>query len=233
MANNTTQRRTAAYLRVSTAGQADSGLGLDAQRAKVDALATLHDLTIDATHVDAGVSGSTLDRPALAALLADVRAGKVGVVLVAKLDRLTRSVADLAELIDVLNKRDVRLVSAGESIDTGTAAGRLVLSVLGAVSQWEREAIAERTAAALGAKRARGERAGNVPFGFSADESGRLHSHDGERRTIGRARALQGEGLSLRAIGRVLTAEGHRTRRGRPFTAEGLRRSVLTAAEVA
>jgi hypothetical protein len=77
-------------------------------------------------------------------LLAMVDAGKVRVVIVAKLDRLTRSVKDLCELLERFERRGVALGSVAESFDTGSAAGRLVLNIMAAVSQWEREAIGER-----------------------------------------------------------------------------------------
>ncbi len=78
-------------------------------------------------------------------LLALVDARKVDTVIIAKLDRLTRSVKDLALLLERFTRRGVALVSVAESLDTNTAAGRLVLNIMVSVSQWEREAIGERT----------------------------------------------------------------------------------------
>ena len=218
---------TVAYLRVSTAGQAESGAGLAAQRSKCRALATLHETEVDQWFVDAGASGASLERPELGRLLAEISSGSVQMLLVAKLDRLTRSVADLARLIEVVNRRGVRLVSAEESIDTGTACGRLILQVLGAVSQWEREAIAERTSAALRARRAAGRRAGTVPFGWSADPDGLLVENPAERAVVVRARELRSAGCSLRVASAKLASEGLVTRGGRAFSAEGLRRLLL------
>ena len=87
------------------------------------------------------------------------------VVFVAKLDRLTRSVKDLCGLLELFEKRKVALISVAESLDTGSAAGRLVITIMGAVSQWEREAIGERTRDALRHKRGQGRRVGNIAFG--------------------------------------------------------------------
>ena len=92
-------------------------------------------------------------------ILALVDARKIQIVIVAKLDRLTRSVKDLGELLERFQRRGVSLVSVSESLDTGTAAGRLVLNVMASVSQWEREAIGERTRDALRHKKAQGQRA--------------------------------------------------------------------------
>jgi hypothetical protein len=98
-----------------------------------------------------------------------VDAGAVDTVIIAKLDRLTRSVKDLAELLERFTRRGVSLASVADSLDTRSAAGRLVLSIMVSVSQWEREAIGERTRDAMHHKRANGERVGTVPFGYRRD----------------------------------------------------------------
>src|SRR6202050_4373823 len=95
-----------------------------------------------------------------------VNGGKVQGVIVAKLDRLTRSVKDLCGLLELFEKRKVALISVAESLDTGSAAGRLVITIMAAVSQWEREAIGERTRDALRHKRGKGERVGNIGSGY-------------------------------------------------------------------
>ncbi|HEY5312706.1 MAG TPA: recombinase family protein, partial [Pirellulales bacterium] len=156
-----------AYVRVSTEEQATSGVSLDAQRAKLQAYAALYDLDLVEVIADEGVSAKSLNRPGLQRALAMLTKGKVAGLLVAKLDRLSRSVADWNILIDQHfgEKAGRQLFSVGDSIDTRTAAGRLVLNVLMSVAQWEREAIGERTRDALGHKRSKGERVGQVPFG--------------------------------------------------------------------
>ena len=106
-------------------------------------------------------------------------------MIVLKLDRLTRSVRDLADLLELFQRRKVALMSVSESLNTATAAGRMVVNMLGTVAQWEREAIGERTSAALSAKRLRGERAGAVPYGFALAADGQqLKAHEKERQTL-------------------------------------------------
>ena len=83
---------------------------------------------------------------------------------------MTRSVQVLCSLIHLFGKRKVALISVAESLDTGSAAGRLVITIMGAVSQWEREAIGERTRDALQHKRSNGERVGNIPYGYQLAE---------------------------------------------------------------
>src|ERR1035437_8627858 len=132
------------YVRVSTDKQVEHGVSLEAQVEKIRAMATVHDVELLDVLVDAGESAKDLDRPGMVRILEMVQARAVGMVIVAKLDRLTRSVKDLAVLMEQFQRRGVSLVSVAESLDTGSASGRLVLNIMVSVSQWEREAIGER-----------------------------------------------------------------------------------------
>ena len=224
-------RRVIGYLRVSTDKQAEHGVSLDAQRAKLEAYASLYDLDLVAVLVDAGASAKSLDRPALSEALALLDRGEADALLVAKLDRLTRSVRDLADLVDLCNRQGWALLSVADQLDTASAAGRLVLNILTSVGQWEREAIGERTAAAMAVKAARGERVGAVPFGFRlADDGTRLEAAPGEQATIRAARELRASGLSLRAVAAELDGAGSRSRTGRRFDAKQIARMVRDAA---
>src|ERR1700736_5132785 len=158
--------RAIGYVRVSTDKQADHGVSLEAQEAKIRAMAVVQGSEIVELIVDGGESAKNLNRPGMERLLSLVDAGKVQTVIIAKLDRLTRSVKDLAELLERFQKRGVSLVSVAESLDTGSAAGRLVLNIMTAFAQWEREAIGERTATALQHKRAHRKVYNHVPYGF-------------------------------------------------------------------
>ncbi|MGH7969604.1 MAG: recombinase family protein, partial [Limisphaerales bacterium] len=164
--------KTVGYVRVSTDRQADQGVSLEAQEAKIRAMATVRGCELEEVIVDGGESAKDLKRPGVERLLALVEAGKVGAVIVAKLDRLTRSVKDLCALLELFEKRKVALISVAESLDTGSAAGRLVITIMGAVSQWEREAIGERTRDALRHKRSQGRRVGNIAFGSRLSQDG-------------------------------------------------------------
>ena len=213
-----TPARAVGYVRVSTDKQADGGVSLEAQTAKVRAMADVQDAHLLEVITDAGVSAKTLQRPGLARVLALVRARAVDMVLVAKLDRLTRSVRDLADLLDVFAKHGVALVSVAESLDTGSAAGRLVLNVMASVSQWEREAIGERTRDALRHKKANGERVGTVPFGYQLGPDGvALVANFDEQRVLRLLRDLRQTGYTLQAIADELNRQGLRTRRGSPW----------------
>ena len=225
--------RTAAYIRVSTDKQAEHGVSLDAQRAKVEAYASLYDLQLVAVLVDAGVSAKTLDRPALSEALALLDSGEADALLVVKLDRLTRSVKDLGTLVERYFARTngPALMSVSEQIDTRSAAGRLVLNVLASVAQWEREATGERTSAAMAHKRSLGEyTGGRVPFGFRIGADGcTLEPVEEEQAVITEACALRASGLSLRAIGATLERQGYRTRKGGSWAPTQIKR-ILGAA---
>jgi site-specific DNA recombinase len=217
----TTERtRTVAYVRVSTEKQADEGVSLDAQRAKLAAYATAMDLDLVAVEVDAGLSAKTLDRPALQRSLAMLKGGKADAILVVKLDRLTRSVRDLSDLVETYFA-DGRwtLLSVSDAIDTRSAAGRLVLNVLASVGQWEREATGERTAAAMAYKAERGEYCGGrAPYGYRVAADGvRLEPVETEQAVLVEARRLRGACLSLRMVAAELDRQGMRSRTGRIF----------------
>jgi DNA invertase Pin-like site-specific DNA recombinase len=178
------------------------------------------DLELVAVFADAGLSAKSLDRPGLTSALALLEAGAAAGLLVVKLDRLTRSVRDLGELVDRYFASRFSLLSVSDSIDTRTASGRLVLHVLGAVSQWEREATAERTRDALAQLRADGVRLGGEAYGWrrrdDVDARGHRTSEEvsDELATLQRVVALHTQGLSVRAIASALDAEGRRTKRG-------------------
>jgi len=215
-----TMTRAVAYLRVSTDKQADKGVSLDVQRAKVEAYAQLYELDLVEVIVDAGVSAKTLDRPGLQKALGMLKAKQAEALLVVKLDRLTRSVVHLGELVeDYFSDGKWALLSVGEQIDTRSAAGRLVLNVLASVSQWEREAIGERTSAAMQHKASVGEyTGGDFPYGYRLGPDGeKLVENPEEQKVLTAARRLRGAGLSLRSVARELNSEGFRSRTGKQF----------------
>jgi DNA invertase Pin-like site-specific DNA recombinase len=202
---------------VSTADQSDNGVSLDAQQAKMTAYASLYDLQVIETIVDAGESAKSLDRPGLQRALELLRAGHADGMIVVKLDRLTRSVADWQLLIDDYfgEKAGKQLFSVADSIDTRTAAGRLVLNVLLSVAQWERETTGERTREALRHKIRNGERCGKLRFGFDLASDGKmLVPNLAEQQAIVLMMNLRDAGFTLRQIASELTACNIPTKEG-------------------
>ena len=203
---------------MSTDRQAEQGVSLEAQEAKIRAMAKVQGHDLVEVIVDAGESAKSLHRPGLERLLELVRSGSIQAVIVAKLDRLTRSVKDLSALLELFEKKKVAFVSVAESLDTGSAAGRLMITPMGAVSQWEREAIGERTRDALRHKRNNGERVGNIEYGFWLAADGRnVEPDSAEQAAVTAIRKLRGEGHSLRRIASTINSKGLRTRRGSPW----------------
>ena len=206
--------RAIGYVRVSTEEQAVNGNSLGIQREKIGAMAALQDADLLDVIVD-DASARNLNRPGMQHVLNMVKSREVDAVIVYKLDRLTRRVRDLAALLERFDKANVALISVSESLDTSTAAGRLVLNVMGSVAQWEREAISERTREALQAKRARGERTGNIPYGCQLAEDGtHLEDEPEEQRILRLIKRRRKDGLTLRAIADELNGRGIHTRKG-------------------
>ncbi|CAN5614465.1 hypothetical protein BH09MYX1_BH09MYX1_33720 [soil metagenome] len=226
---NSGRTRVVGYVRVSTEHQSDGGVSLEAQRTKLEAYALALDLELVAIEEDAGLSAKTLARPALQRALAMLATGTAEGLLVTKLDRLTRSVRDLGELVERYFASTYSLLSVSDSIDTRSAAGRLVLNVLASVAQWEREATGERTRDALAHLKASGVQLGGMALGWEHGDETDAHGRrvireveDGGA-TIKSILALRAEGLTLRAIAARLTAESRRTKRGGKWAAETVR----------
>ena len=166
---------------------------------------------------DGGFSGGTLERPALRHLLADIEAGLVDVVVVYKIDRLSRSLMDFAKLVEVLDRNNVTFVSVTQSFNTTTSMGRLTLNILLSFAQFEREVIGERIRDKVAASRKRGMWMGGVvPLGYEVRDR-KLAINDAEAVTV-RMRFAQFVQIgSATLLAKKLSREGVRSRRGRPI----------------
>lgn len=217
-----------AYCRASTD---DQRLSPEAQRAAIDAWAAAQAVTVVAWHVDAGISGGAdlADRPALLAAVSAIREAHAGVLVVARRDRLARDVAVAAMVEKAVEAAGARIVTADGVGNGDTAADGFLRSVLDAASAYERGLIRARTRAALQAKKARGERAGTVPFGFLADEAGRLIPSAAEQTVIARVRELRAAGRSIRQIAREAIEVGLLCRSGRPLAKTSVERILARA----
>lgn len=209
-------KKAVGYLRVSTD---DQRLGPEAQRASIEAWAAREGVEIVAWHVDQGVSGGSEldDRPGLVAALGELRASKAGVLVVAKRDRLARDVAVAALIERAVGASGAKLTSADGVGNGDSPADAFMRSIIDAAAAYERALIRARTKAALSALKARGCRAGEIPFGFTAAEDGRLSEDAGEQRVIAAVASLRADGFSLRAIVAELERRGVLSRRGKPL----------------
>lgn len=211
------------YVRVSSEEQAASGLSLESQRERIRAYCVARGWELADIVTDAGWSASTLERPGMELVRRLMREKLVDAVVAVKLDRLTRSVRDLHELLALSTDTGVGLVSVTENMDTTSAAGRLMLNMLAAMAEWEREVIAERTVAALAVKKARGERVSR--YATMGQEDGERGEH--ERAALELVHGiLAGGGASLRSIASQLAERGYRNRAGKPYHASAVQRMV-------
>jgi DNA invertase Pin-like site-specific DNA recombinase len=222
--------RALGYLRVSTDEQAASGLGLDAQRAAIAAAAARLELPLERVFSDEGVSGSKppRERAEFGRLLEELRQGDV--VVVAKRDRLGRVGIEVQITQRDIEELGARVRSAaGEGTEDDTPSSRLMRWILDGFAQYELDVIRERTQKASAAKRARGERTGTVPFGYTVGADGKLVADLEEQRALELMRGSRGAGASFGAICRELAAAGCRPR-GKRWHPEGVRSILATDA---
>lgn len=211
--------RVGIYIRVSTDEQAREGYSIDAQRRVLNAWAVVKGADRVAEYVDEGYSAKNLNRPAVQRLIEACRRRDLDMVIVWKTDRLTRNLRDLLMLMeDVFRDNAVEFVSCTESIDTSTPAGRLVLNMLGAVAQNERENTSERTSMVMRemAKEAR-HLGGRPPYGYGVGPDRKYIIIPREADAVRMIFALKRSGASYNQIISALESAGHRTRSGRPF----------------
>ena len=209
-----------AYYRVSTARQGDSGLGLEAQQAKVEAMAAERGATVCAEFVEIE-SGRKADRPQLAAALAEARR-RGAAVAVAKLDRIARD----AELVLRLARESERNGMGGflfcdlPDVDATTAAGRMVLTVMASVAEFEARRISERTREALAAAKERGVKLGGLrPGTLTRNDAAKDRATAEAEKLRPLLAPMAAQGYSLRRMAEALAAAGKTTRNGRQMSA--------------
>jgi DNA invertase Pin-like site-specific DNA recombinase len=222
MPASTKKLRCAVYTRKST----DEGLDkefntLDAQREACEAYVASQRaegwVLVRDRYDDGGFSGGSLDRPALRRLLADIEAGLIDVIVVYKIDRLSRSLMDFAKLVETFEAHRVTFVSVTQSFNTTTSMGRLTLNILLSFAQFEREVIGERIRDKVAASKARGMwMGGKVPLGYRV-ENRRLVVNEPEAARVRRVFELFAETGSGVETVRRCRAEGIATRSGRPL----------------
>jgi DNA invertase Pin-like site-specific DNA recombinase len=208
-----------AYYRVSTARQGESGLGLDAQRSKVEQLAAQRGATVVAEFVEIE-SGRKADRPQLAAALAEARK-RGAAIAVAKLDRIARD----AEFVLRLSREAAANGMGGflfcdlPDIDATTAAGRMVLSVMASVAEFESRRISERTRDALAAAKARGVQLGGLrPNTITRNDAAKAKAAAEAEKLRGVLAPMAAAGMSLRQMSEALAGAGRTTRNGSPLS---------------
>ena len=215
------------YIRVSTQKQADEGVSLDAQRAKIEAWCFVNDYDLTNVFCDDGISGMKSDRDGLLAAMAE--AGKGAALVVYSLSRLTRSHTDLISFGDKLKKQGADLISLSENIDTTSAAGKMVFRMLGILNEFERDQISERTKAALAHKKENNQVYNHTPYGYSRSGES-LQKNDAEAAVAAQAVKLYQSGKTMRAIARHLNECGVPTKLGKQWQPMQISRLIKSAA---
>lgn len=207
------------YIRVSTDEQARDGFSIDAQRHVCNAWAVVKGATSVVEFVDEGYSAKNLNRPQVQRLIEACRQRELDMVIVWKTDRLTRNLRDLLMLMeDVFTDNKIEFVSCTETIDTSTPSGRLVLNMLGAVAQSERENTSERTTMVMRELAKSGKHlGGRPPYGYRVNRDMHYDIHPQEAEAVRMIFAMKLKGSSYADIISALDAAGHKTRSGASF----------------
>jgi site-specific DNA recombinase len=202
-----TAGKAALYIRVSTDAQREEGYSIDAQKQMLEAHCVSRGIQEYEFYIDGGYTGSNIDRPELQRLLNDARAGAIGFVIVYKLDRLSRSQKDTLYIIeDVLNPHNVGFTSINEHMDTATPMGRLMLGILSAFAQLERENIRERTRMGMTERVKSGlwMGGGRIPFGYDYDKETGVLVPNKDAETVRNIYALYIKGYSLNRVAQMV-----------------------------
>ena len=213
----TTAGQTALYIRVSTAGQAEHGYSLDAQRERLAAYCLAMGWTVDAEHVyvDAGVSGKSTERAAYQAMLAAAQAGDITRIVAVKLDRLSRNVRDFLGLVDTLGAWGCGLALLAEQFDSGTPQGRFALTMFASLAELERHTITDRMLSGKRAKAVAGGWCGGpLPYGYQWQGELTIATEPEQAATVRRVYEMFVLGWGLTEIARILDADGVPTAQG-------------------
>lgn len=206
--------RAAIYIRVSTAQQAESGLGLSDQQAAATAYIEANGWQLAEVYADRGVSGRETSRPALDRVLADAEAGKFERLVILRLDRLGRNARGMLEVAERLNRASVGLAAVRDSIDTASPSGRMIFAVLSAMAEYESELIGSRNAAAAGERAKRGQHHGRSPYGYTSN-GGKLEPVREQAAIVRRIFREAAAGKPQRQIAKGLSDDGILTLTGK------------------
>ncbi len=221
------------YVRVSTGTQAEEGVSLSAQQAKIRQWAELNDYEVLGIHEDAGLSGAKIaQRPGLQEAIQQACKSR-GALVIYSLSRLARSTKDTPSISEQLSKAGAELVSISEKIDTTSASGKMVFRLLAVLAEFERDQVSERTKLALQHKRAEGKRISRyAPYGFDlSPDRKELLPNAGEAKVIAEILRHGARGRSAGWIAKRLTEKGVPTKQGREVWSAKVVRTILRRVE--
>lgn len=193
------------YIRVSTEEQAKEGYSIPAQKERLTQFSASQGWNDIRFYIDEGVSAKDMNRPELQLLLEHAKGGQINTLLVYRLDRLTRSVRDLYNLLELLDKYNCSFKSATEQYDTTNAMGRMFIGLVALLAQWERENISERVKMALDEMVVQGKHVSGIPFGFQINKNGEKEPKEEEVKIIFMMIDKLKSGMSVNQIAKYLT----------------------------
>lgn len=212
--------KTAIYIRVSTEEQAKEGYSISAQTQKLKAFCISQEWDVVGLYADEGISAKDMNRPQLQRMLKDIRNGLVDCVLVYRLDRLTRSVLDLYKMLEIFEQYECKFKSATEVYDTTTAMGRMFITIVAALAQWERENMGERIAFGFSEKARQGKWPMNfAPLGYDLNkEESKLYINHSEAKIVRYIFDLYIGGLGMNTVAKRLNKEKIYTKANNPWS---------------
>ena len=218
-------RNATGYARVSTEMQRDEGVSLSMQEERIKQYCNLYDLNLTEMIQEAGSGSSIAKRPEFTAILEKIKARQTDALVVYKLDRLARNLRELIEVTEILQKNKVEFHSVSEKLDTTTANGRLFFQIIGALAEWERATIAERTSCALQSMKANGQKVSSrPPYGYYYSDNQAIENPE-ELACIDHLTALRAStpGLGMKKAARLLEEAGYVNRNGIRFGVSSMR----------
>lgn len=220
--------KVAIYVRVSTDEQAKEGFSIPAQRERLRAFCESQGWEIVQEYIEEGWSAKDLNRPQMQRLLKDIKKGNIDIVLVYRLDRLTRSVLDLYLLLQTFEKYNVAFRSATEVYDTSTAMGRLFITLVAALAQWERENLAERVKFGIEQMIDEGKKpGGHSPYGYKFDKDFNCTIIEDEANVVRMIYRMYCDGYGYRSIADRLNELGVKPRIAKEWNHNSVR-DILT-----
>lgn len=221
--------RVALYIRVSTEDQAREGYSIQAQRNKLEAYCVSQGWDVVGFYIDDGYSAKDLERPEMKRMLKHIEQGLIDCVLVYRLDRLTRSVLDLYKLLEIFEKHNCKFKSATEVYDTTSAMGRMFITIVAAMAQWERENLAERVRMGMQEKARQGKWAvSTAPLGYDIDrETDKLVINQQEAVVVRKIYDMYLSGMGMNKIALSLNNQGILTKSDAAWTSNKVK-YVLT-----
>lgn len=212
--------KTAIYVRVSTEEQANEGYSISGQMKRLKAFCLSQNWDVAGIYADEGISAKDMERPELQRMLRDIKKGQIECVLVYRLDRLTRSVLDLYKMLETFEKYDCKFKSATEVYDTTTAMGRMFITIVAALAQWERENMGERIAFGFEEKARQGKYPLNfAPLGYDLKkEESKLYINEREAKIVRKIFKLYQDGKGFGRVAKYLNERGIYTKDGNEWS---------------